>query len=195
MSKVDVNAIKTWYGPHACDECGAEIIKTSLEEGGHMFDVPARLMRVYHRGSEAGSVDVVYPQTWTPHVHVDRSQRPSALADDCDTTSQRLSQPIGLTTDPNDPRLTHYTGPEKPAPQAEMYLVLSDEELSKGFVRPFRDKYRHLTCGSITSMGEKLSATYARNPKFYGATYCVECCAHFPVSEFVWTKDGLTVGS
>ncbi len=102
---------------------------------------------------------------------------------------------MALTTDPKDPRLSHYTGPEDPAPQAEVYLVLSDEELAKGFVRPFRDEYRHTTCGQTTHMGQKLSETYARNPKFYGATYCVNCQAHFPVGEFTWTKDGEVLGS
>lgn len=102
---------------------------------------------------------------------------------------------MSLTTDPNDPRLTHYTGPEQPGPQAEVYLVLSDEELAKGFVRPYRDTYRHTKCGLETRMGQKLSETYARDPKFYGATYCVGCLAHFPVSEFTWTADGQVVGS
>jgi hypothetical protein len=102
---------------------------------------------------------------------------------------------MSLTTDPHDPRLTHYVGPEAPGPQSEVYLVLSDEELARGYVRPYRDKYRHAKCGTETRMGEKLSATYARQPSFYGATYCVACQAHFPVSEFTWVKDGQTVGS
>lgn len=41
-----------------------------------------------------------------------------------------------LTDDPNDPRLGHYTGPEKPGPQADVYLVLPEAERAKGFVRP-----------------------------------------------------------
>ena len=44
-------------------------------------------------------------------------------------------------------------------------------------------------------MGERLSETYARNPTFYGATYCVTCQMHRPVGEFVWTADGKVVGS
>ena len=35
-------------------------------------------------------------------------------------------------------------------------------------------------------MSLPLAETYARDPKFYGATYCIECCMHLPVSEFVW---------
>ena len=101
---------------------------------------------------------------------------------------------MSLTTDPNDPRLTHYTGPEKPGKQAAVYLVMSEEERAKGFVRPLRKTYIHNECGAATIMGTALSETYACNPKFYGATYCVVCAAHFPVDEFKW-EDGTIVGS
>lgn len=146
-----------------------------------------------------------------------------------------------LTTDPNDPRLGHGadTGP---GPQNEVYLVLSDEERAKGWVRPYRDAYRHVGkeeprfplrdltdeeqeryaqysyvkyeqypesadsvtgrfwtqkrldeagmggCGQVTTMGRALSETYARDPYFYGATYCCTCRMHLPVSEFVWLE-------
>ena len=100
---------------------------------------------------------------------------------------------MSLTTDPNDPKLKRYAGPEQPGPQSEVYLVLSEEERAKGFVRPYRDTYVHNKCGVATKMGRALSETYARNPKFYGATYCVGCSAHFPVAEFKW-DDGKTVG-
>ncbi len=148
--------------------------------------------------------------------------------------------PAKITTDPNDERLKNQSAEG----QNEVYLVLSDEELAKGFVRPFRDKYVHkgirpkhplrdLTeeekerykqfnyvkyevypesyssvsgrfwtqldlnsgCGVETVMGQKLSETYARDPKFYGATFCVGCNKHLPVAEFVWSKDGEVVGS
>jgi hypothetical protein len=102
---------------------------------------------------------------------------------------------MSLTDDPNDPRISRYTGPEKPGPQNEVYLVLPEAERAKGFIRPYRDRYVHDTCGSETTMGHALSETYARNPKFYGATYCVMCQAHFPVHEFCWTVDGQRVGS
>lgn len=101
---------------------------------------------------------------------------------------------MSLTSDPKDPRLTHYTGPEKPAPQADVYLVLSESERGKGFVRPVRQTYIHDKCGVATKMALALSETYARDPKFYGATYCVGCSAHFPVAEFKW-EDGTIVGS
>lgn len=99
-----------------------------------------------------------------------------------------------LTTDPNDPRLGR--GEDRaPGPQNEAYLVLSDEELKKGFVRPLRDSYVHKTCGVQTRMSYELAATYARNPKFYGSTYCISCRMHKPVAEFTWTGTTSVVGS
>lgn len=100
----------------------------------------------------------------------------------------------GVTDDRNDPRLTHGAD-EAPVPQAEVYLVLSEAERRKGFVRPLRTAYRHLSCGAVTTMGLALSETYARQPSFYGATYCCRCSMHRPVAEFVWTDDGKVVGS
>lgn len=149
-----------------------------------------------------------------------------------------------LTTDPDDPRLGHGAD-ASPRPQQEVYLVLSEEERQKGFVRPYRDSYRHVGnkpkyplrdlteeekerysgenyakfeiypesmapkagkfwthlqlepngCGAVTKMGRELAETYARNPHFYGATYCVGCQMHRPLAEFVWVADGETVGS
>jgi hypothetical protein len=99
---------------------------------------------------------------------------------------------MSLTTDPNDPRLGHGIDAE-PIPQHEVYLVLSDEERAKGFVRPVRTAYIHATelggCGTVTTMGLTLSETYARQPSFYGATYCVSCAKHLRVGkdgEFLW---------
>jgi hypothetical protein len=93
-----------------------------------------------------------------------------------------------LVTDPNDPRLTH--GEDVgPVGQADAYLVLSREELAKGYVRPVRRNYWHAKCGVVTNMSLPIAETYARNPKFYGGTYCVGCRMHLPVGEhgdFYW---------
>lgn len=73
--------------------------------------------------------------------------------------------------------------------QQKGYVVLSDSERAKGFVRPFRDAYRHLTCGKITTMSRSIAETYARDPYFYSGTFCTTCRAHFPVGEdgeFTW---------
>ncbi len=96
-----------------------------------------------------------------------------------------------LTDDPDDPDLTHGVDPEgTTAPQAGAYLVLSEQERAKGFVRPVRTSYRHDTCGAVTTMSRGLAETYAREPGFYGATYCVTCQRHAPVKEFRWDVQG-----
>jgi hypothetical protein len=150
---------------------------------------------------------------------------------------------MGVTTDPNDRRL-HKGIDSTETGQHEVYLVLSEEERAKGFVRPYRDSYIHVGirpkyplrdltaeemerhgkwgyskyeayspdewplvgkfwresdlrsgCGQTTKMGWALSETYAREPKFYGATYCCTCRMHLSVEEFVWESDGTRVGS
>lgn len=105
----------------------------------------------------------------------------------------------GTTSDRNDPELNV---PESEGKQNKKYLVLSEEERAKGFVRPVRRSYIHVrvghpqgTCGVETKMGLALCETYARDPKFYGSTWCVGCAAHLPVGEFVWAEDGEVVGS
>ena len=146
---------------------------------------------------------------------------------------------MSTTTHPDHPGLNQ----SKENGQNKVYLVLSDEERAKGFVRPLRLSYVHggrkprfslrdLTaeeqerhagydyvkyeeypesespvcgrywtqkdldsgCGVSTSMGRTIAETYAREPKFYGSTYCVGCKEHLPVDEFQW-DDGSTVGS
>ncbi len=37
--------------------------------------------------------------------------------------------------------------------QQQDYVVLAESEREKGFVRPVRRSYKHLTCGSVTTMG------------------------------------------
>jgi hypothetical protein len=44
-------------------------------------------------------------------------------------------------------------------------------------------------CGVQTTMSIPLAETYARQPTFYGGTFCAHCRAHFSVGqygEFVW---------
>ncbi len=78
------------------------------------------------------------------------------------------------------------------------YVVLSQEERAKEFIRPVRSSYEHLTCRTVTSMGNALAETYARDPGFYSGTYCATCKAHFPVGadgEFVWHGTTEKVGT
>lgn len=116
---------------------------------------------------------------------------------------------MGLTTDRNDPDLGRGPGGTG---MNKKYLVLSDEELAQGFIRPVRLSYVHEFmldgsdvpvplvsregvggCGAVTSMNQTIAETYARKPDFYGATYCVGCHTHLPVGldgQFYW--DGTT---
>lgn len=135
------------------------------------------------------------------------------------------------------------------AGQQKAYVVLSEAERAKGFVRPVRRSYRHVGpprpaglrdltpeeherydqfgyvkfeeygaerspitgkfwvqadlnrlggCGTVTTMGESLAETYARDPNFYSGTFCCGCGAHFPVGddgEFVWDGTDERVGT
>lgn len=104
---------------------------------------------------------------------------------------------MGLTTDPEDPGLreTREDG------QQQTYLILSDAERVRGFVRPVRQKYRHVACGTVTTMGLAIAETYARDPAFYGRTFCCHCGKHFRLTDsdgkpaFLWEPDGSPVGS
>lgn len=106
---------------------------------------------------------------------------------------------MGLTTDRKDADLNTPQN-EDGSGQNKKYLVLSDEEIAKGFTRPYRDAYVHRECGTTTVMSRKIAETYAVNPKFYGSTWCIKCGTHKPVEEFYWEKqlssdDEITVGN
>jgi hypothetical protein len=103
---------------------------------------------------------------------------------------------MGLTTDPEDSCLAEI----RPDGQQECYLILSAEERAKGFVRPVRRSYVHIKCGSVTTMGQELAETYARDPAFYGGTFCAKCRTHFRLitadgPQFFWEGTDERVGS
>lgn len=53
-------------------------------------------------------------------------------------------------------------------------------------------------CGVVTTMGQQIAETYARNPGFYGGTYCAGCSTHLPVGrdgEFIWEGTNERVGT
>lgn len=103
---------------------------------------------------------------------------------------------MGITADQNDPGLRTI----KPDGQQEKYLVLSEEERQKGFVRPVRKTYRHVSCQRATTMSDAIAETYARDPHFYTGTYCATCREHFSLMNkdgtpaFFWVPDGSAVG-
>lgn len=142
------------------------------------------------------------------------------------------------------------TSEKLPDGQHADHWVLCDEERAKGFVRPVRDRYRHVGipgpayalrdlteeekarhadrgyvkyetypeseaplvgrmwtqaqldsigkgCGTTTTMPLAIAETYARDPYFYGSTFCCGCGTYLPVGdwgEFVWL-DGSRVGT
>lgn len=101
-----------------------------------------------------------------------------------------------LSGEPPDPT---FAGTCAPAPIDEKtgmhkdYWVLPPEERAKGFTRPVRRTYHHVKCGANTTMGQDLAETYARNPRYYGSTFCMKCRGHHPVGavgEFVWVDQG-----
>ena len=109
---------------------------------------------------------------------------------------------MGLTDDPTDPRLTHGADPAdgEPHPQAAVYLVLSEQERARGFVRPVRLSYIHDIpgCGALTTLNRAIAETYAAKPGYYGSTYCTGCGLHRPVGadgEFVWDGTSEKVGA
>lgn len=82
--------------------------------------------------------------------------------------------------------------------QQKGYVVLTEDERAKGFVRPVRSGYIHSKCGSSTTMGRALAETFARDPYFYSGTFCCGCGKHFPVGEdgeFVWAGTDEKVGT
>lgn len=71
--------------------------------------------------------------------------------------------------------------------QYENHPTVEDGE----FVQPVRRAYVHADgCGAQTRMGDKLAESVARDPEYYGATFCASCGDYFPVEEFEWAATG-----
>ena len=114
------------------------------------------------------------------------ASHPPDSADPVDRSQRCLSGGSAVTEDHRE---------LKPDGQQRGYVVLSPAERAKGFVRPVRRTYIHKACGSPTTMSSSIAETYARDPGFYGATFCIRCGTHFPVGEFVWIDSNEPVGS
>ena len=76
----------------------------------------------------------------------------------------------------------------------EAYLVLSEDERARGFIRPLYRAYLHHDpeCGGVTTMALPLCETYTRQPSFYRETYCARCQMHRPIGEqgeFTWLDE------
>lgn len=127
------------------------------------------------------------PRRETPDEERERVRR---MTDELRRVAVTPASPTRHTTDQADPRLGRGSD-NTPRPQNEVYLVLSEAERAKGYLRPVRDTYRHVGgCGTTTTMGAAIAETYARDPWHYGSTYCVTCQKHRPLGEFVWVPTG-----
>lgn len=94
-----------------------------------------------------------------------------------------------LTTDPNDPDIKRGGADVEPGPQNEKYLVLSDEELAKGFVRPVRRTYLHVGPLGPKYALRELTAEEARDfaeEKYVGFEVYPESAA--PLVGRFWTQ-------
>lgn len=81
-------------------------------------------------------------------------------------------------------------GNKRPDGQHERHPTNTDGE----YVAPVRTKYIHSKCGVETVVGSVIAETYAKNPTFYGRTFCVGCHDYFPISEFNWSRDRVQLG-
>lgn len=125
----------------------------------------------------------------TARERLEQAKRKAAEAIPVDRTQRTLTDGSPVTADHRE---------LKPNGQQKGYVVLSEVERAKGFVRPVRRSYRHLVCGSVTTMAQSLAETYARDPFFYSGTFCVGCGSHFPVGadgQFVWDGTDEKVGT
>lgn len=91
-----------------------------------------------------------------------------------DLTNDEMAQ----YKEPNSTKFEEY--PESESPQVGR--IWDEKDLNSG-------------CGTKTTMNIALAETYARDPKFYGGTFCVGCRTHFPIAEFVWAGTEEVVGS
>lgn len=111
---------------------------------------------------------------------VDNLIREAGAVPPVDRTKRTLTDGSPVTEDHRD---------LMPSGMQKAYVVLSEDERKRGFIRPYRDAYRHLKCNAITTMSRPLAETYARDPDFYSGTFCSTCRTHFPVGqdgEFTW---------
>ena len=134
------------------------------------------------------SVAAANDEMFAAKARLDEAKRIAAAAVPVDRSARELSGGGAVTDDHRE---------LKDNGQQKGYVVLSGGERAKGFVRPFRDAYRHSKCGAIITMSRDIAETYARDPCFYSGTFCTTCRARFPVGEngeFTWFEMDGTEG-
>jgi exonuclease VII small subunit len=161
--------------------------KAALDEAQREHDAAAK---EFSRASEAANFAESHLQKVRHRLEIVRQQHVAATAPPVDRSKIVLTDGSPVPPDRSHTELTD-SGMQKG------YIVLSDAERAKGFVRPVRESYRHTTCGKITTMGRAQAETYARDPHFYNGTFCSTCRTHFPVGEdgeFTWYENDGTEG-
>lgn len=100
---------------------------------------------------------------------------------------------MSITSDPEDPRLVRGFD-SKPVPQASAYLVLSDEERAKGFVRPVRTSYKHVGARPTHTTRELTPEEKARHPNAKFAIFEAYPGEAGETNGRFWTSDQLSSG-
>jgi hypothetical protein len=160
--------------PQSCSAGSTEV--TDLQQAQAAYDTAIQKQRAAADAASAASSAV-----FEAKKQLDIAKQYLAATVPVDRSARQLSGGGAVTDDHCE--INPATGQQKG------YVVLSEAERSKGYVRPFRDAYRHLKCGAITTMSRDIAATYARDPEFYDGTFCSTCRSHFPVGEkgqFTW---------
>lgn len=115
-----------------------------------------------------------------------------------DKDKTMVETPFGVATTIHGTPISEHRKVDPTTGLQKDYLVLTEEERGKGFVRPYRETYTHVKCGQTTTMSRPLAETYSRQPAFYSGTFCATCGTHFPVGEegeFFWAGTNIKVGT
>lgn len=231
------------FGNEYCDKCGQNA--RACECDGSALKL-ARAQADYETAVAAKAdadkaVNDAYRKVAAARERVDQAKREVAAQIPVDREQKTLSDGSPVTDDHRD---------LKSNGQQKGYVVLSDAERARGFVRPVRLSYRHVGsvgpknplrdltpeeharydkfgylkyeeypkggaitgkfwtketlaaigagCGTVTTMGQTIAETYARDPSFYGSTFCCGCGKHLRVGadgEFVWDGTDERVGT
>jgi hypothetical protein len=97
---------------------------------------------------------------------------------------------MSLTDDPTDPRLTRGVD-DKPTGQAEVYLVLSEAERAKGFIRPVRRTYIHVGLKHKHPLRDLTIEEHERYDKFLYIKFEEYPESESPVTGRFWTQKDL----
>jgi len=119
----------------------------------------------------------------------------AARAQNATTDPSRPATPPHVELEGGRPITPDFREIDPKTGQQKGYVVLAPDERAKGFVRPVRRVYTHLRCGTDTTMSEDIAETFARDPHFYRATFCMHEKSHFPLAEFVWKGTDIPLGT